>query len=265
LRTPLAYNLTRKEIHYRHDAFSAGLEAAGFAVRDQVGRPQAGDVLLIWNRYGAMHDIATQFELQGGIVLVAENGYVGPGGISPHSMNPRSIFALARGAHNGAGRWSVGEARFHALGVTLKAWRKTGEHVLVCPNRSFGKPGMIMPREWAHDVCKALAASTKREIRLRPHPGNSPPSIPLADDLRGAWAVVIWASSAGVHALLAGVPVFQFAPHWICEDAAAKPGTNLEDPQMDETARLRAFERLAWAQWSIDEIQTGEPIRRLLA
>jgi hypothetical protein len=29
-------------------------------------------------------------------------------------------------------------------------------------------------------------------------------------------------------------------------------------------ARLAMFRRLAWAQWTLDEIKTGEPIRRLV-
>ena len=257
-----AWNLTRGDAHYRHDMFSAGLRAAGYDV--QKGTPGSvgrGDALLIWNRYGDWHDRATRFEAAGGTVYVAENGYLGPGGISPHAMNPRQIYALAAGGHNGQGRIPEGgPERFAALGVDLAPWRADGGHVLVCPNRSFGIPGMMMPPGWPADVCKRLQRLTRREVRLRPHPGNEQPKKPLADDLAGAWAVVIWSSSAGVHALVAGIPVICEAPRWICREASWYIDEIDNPPQPD---RLGALQRMAWAQWSIEEIASGEPFRLL--
>lgn len=267
----LAWNLTRKEIHYRHDAFTAGLRAAGYDVRS--GPPQGGpgDVLLIWNRYGEMHSLATQFEAAGGTVVVAENGYLGPGGISPHAMHPRQIYALAVGGHNGQGRIPEGgPERFAALGVDLKPWRADGGHVLVCPNRSFGIPGRMMPSAWGADVCTRLAKLTQREIRLRPHPGNGQPKKPLAADLAGAWAVVIWSSSAGVQALVEGIPVICEAPYWLCKGAACSVLSDIRTEILEILVpdgmpdRLSAMQGLAWAQWHISEIEDGTAFRALL-
>ena len=261
-----AWSLIRRDPCYRRDAFAQGLVAAGGDVRH--GAPAScapGDVLVIWNRYDETHRLATQFEAGGGIVLVAENGYLGPRGLSPHGMDPRVIYALAVGGHNGAGRWVEGGAeRFEQLGVALQPWRTEGAHVLVCPNRSFGIPGQMMPPHWAADVCKRLHGVSGREIRLRPHPGNAPARRPLAADLAGAWAVVIWSSSAGVQALLAGIPVICEAPRWICKGATAIGIASVAQPYHDDAARRHALQRLAWAQWHVAEIATGEPFRRLL-
>ena len=261
---PCAYNLTRREVHYRHDAFSAGLAAAGYQVREGAqpqGRP--GDVLVVWNRYGHYHEAASRFEAGGGTVIVAENGYLAPGGGSPHGLNPRTWFALGRGAHNDSTAVPEGgPERWTALGVDLKPWRRDGRHVLVCPNRSFGTPGRIMPPDWGNDVCRRLAKLTKREIRLRAHPGNDAPKKPLAEDLRDCWAMVIWASSAGVHALVAGIPVICESPKWICKPASWFLAEIENPPQPD---RLGAMQRLAWAQWSVAEIAAGTAFRRLLA
>lgn len=265
----VAYNLTRREIHYRHDAFSAGLRAAGYEVRSgnaALGAP--GDVLLIWNRYGPYHDIATRFEARGGTVIVAENGYLGPGGVSPHAMNPREWYALGRGAHNDAGAVPEGgPERWEALGVDLKPWRTEGGHVLVCPNRSFGIPERMMPPNWPSDVCNRLRKLTQREVRLRPHPGNGPAKKPLAEDLAGAWACVIWSSSAGVHALIAGVPVICEAPYWIAKGAADKYLECVEkvDDRGGLQTREAAMRRLAWGQWHLSEVESGEPFARLIA
>jgi hypothetical protein len=265
---PIAYNLTRREIHYRHDAFSAGLRTAGFEVRsDYSSGGGTGNVLLIWNRYGQYHEIATRFEKTGGTVVVAENGYLGPGGISPHSMDPRTVYALAIGGHNGSGHISEGgPERWHALGVELKPWREDGGHVLVCPNRSFGQPGFIMPSDWANEICARLAKLTKREIRLRPHPGNSPPGKPLAEDLAGAWACVIWQSSAGVHSLVAGVPVICLSPAWICKAAADSHLECVEkvDDRGGLQPREQAMQQLAWGQWHLSEIEDGTAFTHLL-
>lgn len=256
-----AYNLTRREVHYRHEAFSAGLRAAGYEVRRET--PVAvmpGDLLLIWNRYGQYHDIATRFEKLGGTVVVAENGYLGKDG------NGNQLYALAQHAHNGRGQWNGGgPERFAALGIELKPWREDGGHILVCPNRSFGMPGMIMPCDWANDVAKRLKKLTGREIRVRPHPGNVPAKKPLADDLAGAWAVVIWGSSAGVHALVAGIPVICESPYWICKEAAGR-FEHIEHPAQFGWGRGRghALQELSWAQWTLDEIQSGEAFDHLL-
>ena len=265
----LAWNLTRQEMHYRHGAFTHGLRTAGYDVRsDYSAGGGRGNVLLIWNRYGQYHDIATRFEATGGTVLVAENGYLGPDGISPHAMNPRTMYALGRGAHNDSTAIPEGgPERWAALGVDLAPWRTVGEHILVCPNRSFGIPERMMPPNWPIDVCNRLRKLTKREIRLRPHPGNSPAKKPLAEDLAGAWATVIWSSSAGVHSLIAGGPVICCAPHWICKGAADAHLECVEkvDDRGGLQTREEAMQRLAWGQWHLSEIESGASFRALLA
>jgi len=58
------------------------------------------------------------------------------------------------------------------------------------------------------------------------------------------------------------------APHWICEGAAYVSYAALEagDPALNaDSWRLAAMQRMAWAQWSLAEIASGEPFRRLLA
>lgn len=256
-----AYVGIRTEPHYRRDAFIAGLSAAGYEIAPGPAQGRPGDLYVIWNRYSEWHNQACRFEAAGGTVIVAENGYVGKGGVSPHSMKDRDPYALARSYHNDATVIPEGgPERWDALGVDLKPWRTGGQHVLVCPNRSFGIPGRMMPSDWANDVVRRLAKLTQREIRVRPHPGNSAPKKPLADDLAGAWCTVIWSSSAGVHSLIAGVPVICEAPYWIAKGAAGINIAQIESPPMPD--RLPALRRLAWAQWSLAEITAGAPFAR---
>ena len=263
-----AYCLVREQPWYRREAFTAGLKAAGHAVSlRQPERMDRDTVLVIWNRYGGNHELALEVERKGGTVLVAENGYLGAGGTSPKfdvhpaGPQPEHYYALARGYHNDDARSVAGvAARFPALGVAVKPWRTAGDHVLVCPNRAFGPPERAMHPDWATRCADRLSKHTRRPIHVRRHPGNDAPRRALAADLEGAWACVVWSSSCGVHALLQGVPVFAEAPHWILKGAAS--AGPLDAPTLPE--REPHLERMAWAQWRIDEIASGAAFRHLL-
>jgi hypothetical protein len=276
-----AYCLIRQQPWYRREAFVRGLEADGNIVN--AGRPARVDaqtLVLMWNRYGELHDLACRVEKAGGTVLVAENGYLGRGGsvpkwdVHPRGPRPDGYYALAIGGHNGSGTWkSGGPERWERLGIELKPWRTEGGHVLICPSRSFGRPDTTMPATWVERIAAELRKYTKREIRIRKHPGNNAPERPLAEDLKDAWAVVIWASSAGVHALIAGIPVVCMAPWWICKNAAIDDIHQVDAFDLSQPwermgadgTRLEAMQRLAWAQWTIEEIAGGEPFRYLLS
>ena len=269
---PRAWCQIREQPHYRREAFVAGLKAVGYTVKggDPGADVAAGDVLVIWNRYSHWEQMALQFERRGGRVVVAENGYLGARGTTPKfdvaagDVRPEHYYALAIGGHNGAGAWPTDDgSRWRALGVELKPYRRQGEHVLVCPQRGIGAKTYAQRPEWAADVCKRLHAVTRRPLRVRPHPGLGPGATPIAQDLENCWAVVTWASGAGIHALVAGVPVFAEAPSWILMDAAERELATIETPACRD--RLPAFERLACAQWRVAEIESGEAFRRLLA
>jgi len=236
-------------------------------VDDLVGPGRKGDLLVIWNRYGAGNGHAERFEREGGTVLVAENGYLGRGGtapkfdVHPGGPEPHHYYALARGWHNGRGTWPVGgPERWEALGVSLTNERGDG-HVLVCPNRSFGVAPAVMPPDWADRTAERLRKQTKREVRVRRHPGNDAPKVPLARDLENCWAVVIWSSGAGVQALIRGIPVYVEAPFWICRGARALGP--IDEPVGPDP--MPALVGMSWAQWALSELESGAPFRALLS
>ena len=86
--------------------------------------------------------------------------------------------------------------------------------------------------------------------------------VKLEDDLRDAWACITWGSGAALKALTLGIPVFHGMPNWIGAGAALPMHADLEHPARGD--RLPAFRRLAWAMWNLQEIESGEPFRRLL-
>lgn len=265
-----AYNCLRAAPWYRRQAFDEGLKRAGYEVFPGPPTSSArGDLLLVWNRYGNSHEQASRFERGGGTVLVCENGYLnGDGGspkfaVHPRGPKPTDYYAIGMGFHNDAGRVPAGgPERWTALGVSLKPWRQDGGHILVCANRSFGVAERVMPQDWAVRTAERLKKITKRPVRVRLHPGNDAPRTPLQRDLEGAWAMVIWSSSSGVHALVEGIPVFCLAPYWIAKGATCADLGLVDTPPLPD--RLPALQRMAWGQWQLQEVEAGMAFRLLL-
>jgi hypothetical protein len=246
--------LRLRRSHYtRWQFFERGLRRLGFAVGDNPNSPRPGDVLVMWNRFPHNERWAKEFESVGAVVIIAENGWIG-------KIDDCRPIALARSHHNGAGWWPMGAGdRWPRFGVALAPWRQDGEHILVLPQRGYGEAGVAMPPSWAAMVQQRLRALTRRKVVLRRHPGVEQPDDP---DFSGAWAAVTWASGAGIKALAAGVPVFHEMPHWLGAPAARFGIDAIETPVMPD--RLPMFRRLAWAQWSPHEIETGEALAPLI-
>lgn len=233
----------------------AGLERCGYRVTfERPAQPAPGDVLLIWNRYGHWHDMASRFAARGCAVLVAENGYLGRDWRGGH------WYALARDYHNGAGRWPVVPGRWASWGVELAPWREAGDELVLLNTRGIGPRGVAQPASWLREVVAALT-SAGHAVRVREHPGERP-AVPLEDDLARAWAVVTWGSGGALKALTWGVPVFYGFPCWIGAPAGRLLGPAVLAPRCGD--RLPMFERLAGAMWNTEELATGAPFRALL-
>lgn len=248
-----ALSLLRDSLHYRADAFRSGLRAQGFEVVDALPKPGPEDLLLTWNRGGGRDSLARQFEAAGARVVVAENGYLGK------TWRGNKWFALALGHHCGAGAWHVGGSeRWDSLEVDLEAWRDGGTQTLVLEQRGIGEPGVASPYRWADAVAPSVRG------RIRRHPGAEPPSCTLRDDLADVRQVVTWSSGAALLALMMGVPVFHAFPRWIGAPAARPLSDFALGPLRDDAARLAMFRRLAWAQWTLAEVESGYAFERLL-
>ena len=102
-----------------------------------------------------------------------------------------------------------------------------------------------MPAGWPED------ARRRHGGRIRAHPGKYR-GTPLEVDLASAGRVVTWGSGAAIHALLMGIPVTSEMPDWIGHQGNTDAG------------RLDMLRRLAWAQWTLDEIASGEAFRWML-
>lgn len=258
---PNAVILLRKEPPYRRAAVECGLLRLGYSLADRLAgaRPTGpDDLLVLWNlKAGLDEDQAMLWEQRGGTVVVMENGYA--------ARTEKTHYAISTHGHNGSGWFPMvgGDDRFAKLGLPIKdEVRRPGGEVLVCGQRGVGSRLMRSPPEWAQATARRFGG------RVRPHPGNFAPKVPLSADMALARAVVIWSSACGVWAMLEGLPVIYAAPHWICEDAAT-PMQWVADAKAVEppyfATREDALQRMAHGQWHHEEIATGEPFARMKA
>lgn len=227
----------RYTVPERRRAFQDGLRALGYdTVESITSSPGKKDILVTWNRIGPGDAAARAFATAGRPVIVAENASWG------NAFAGERWYTLALNFHNKAGCFPIGAPeRWDALGITLARWRTGGETVIL-PQRGIGPAGIAMPHSWGR----------KLTGRIRPHPGRNQNPIPLEEDLRCAGKVITWGSGAAIKALIMGIPVESHMPGWI----GAQDNT--------DEGRLAMFRRLAWAQWTLDEIRCGDPFRHLL-
>ncbi len=230
---PVAWLNERTKIAGRKEALVEGLRACGYAVREGVPNTVAGDLLVTWNRFGPSELAARAFERAGRKVVVLENA-------NWNGLVPGRWLQVAPGRHNTAGIARVGSAsRWDALNFPLEPWRETQGEVVALAQRGIGSPPTAMPKDWP----------SRQRCRVRRHPGRGATVEELRQDLSRCSKVVTWGSGAAILALAWGIPVESHMPNWIGEQDNTDAG------------RLEMFRRLAWTQWRIEEIGSGEAFR----
>jgi len=240
----------REALHYRRECFCAGLQELGYQIFEQHPHhshrfftPAPDDVLVIWNRYGHGDTMAREFEAVGAKVIVVENGYLGKDWLGGQ------WYAMALNHHNGAGRTPYnGPERWDSLGVELPAYREGGAEVVLLPQRGIGEPGVAMPGNWTETAQELFPGA-----RVRKHPGKNE-TLDVVEDCRNARHVVTHGSGAGIKCLAAGIRCVSTWPRWI----------GYEGCGLLQDTRLGMFRRLAWAQWTLDEVKNGRAFDALL-
>jgi hypothetical protein len=164
------------------------------------------------------------------------------------------------------------------LGIRMRNWRTTGNHILLCLQRNGGwSMGNMSVVDWAISTISELRNYTDRPIVIRPHPGDkraaayindfskfnsihnitvSNSTAPLIRDLKGSWAAVAHNSSPTVGAALEGVPIFVTDPaRSQCRDIANTDLSQIETPIMPD--RLPWLQRISPFHWSHEDLVSG--------
>lgn len=225
------FNALRPEPHYRREAFDRGLQAAGYTKADNW---MQADVYLSWSRYGTREIQADAVEARGGRVLIAENATWG------NDFCGGNWYSIWPSFHNRSDciRYG-GPERWDSLGIVLEPWRKGGTEIVGLQQRGIGPRGT--PKNWIPPGCD----------RIRKHPGTKP-CVPLEKDLSKASEVRTWGSGAAIKALMWGIPCRGHMPKWCGAQDNSDHG------------RLEMLRRLAWAQWTLEEIRKGDPFRWII-
>lgn len=174
----------------------------------------------------------------------------------------QSHFRVTRNAMQHSGEGESDGKRFQALGIPVKPWRKSGKHIVLCPQSAHFMRLSGYYGDWTADTVVALNKVTDRPMRIRLWSADKAKlAATLQDDLIGAHCLVTWSSAAAVTALLSGVPVICTGP------SACRPLSGaLDDPE-----NLPMPERMNWAgvladnQFTMRELSDGTAWRMLNA
>lgn len=233
------FSLIGVEVAHRNGAFYRG-EIEDFDFIVSIGMRAAAPAVRAYTQHGIP-------------AVVADWGYLKR--VSEPSEAERGYYQVGIGGLNAVPPFDCPSDRFDALGLTVAP--RGGDpkgYVLVC--------GQV-PGDAAHGMDANAYISWLRETIsqypeavYRPHPrgGVDLPGIeshtgPLSEALAGARLVVTWNSNVGHDALLAGVPVVAHGPAAYSELA----GETL--PSVDP--RREYFHRVAYGQWTLDEMRSG--------
>jgi len=165
------------------------------------------------------------------------------------------------------------------LNLTLKPWRTQGNHILICLQRHGGwSMGGLSVQAWLDQtIIQIRQYSRKRPILVRTHPGDKKiksilkinhknvhlsTNERLVDDLRNAWATVVYNSSPSVASIIEGIPAFvtDTSPqHSQTYEVANTDLSRLENPEMPD--RQSWIEKISMCHWNFEELRSGEAWR----
>jgi len=155
---------------------------------------------------------------------------------------------------DGGARWR------ERWGQLLEPWRSGGEYVLLIGQVPGDSAlGGLDVGAWIQDMVRQLV-TLGRQVRVRPHPMVHRPERTLAGDLAGAALCVTFNSTAGVEAVLAGVPTVTLE-----EGAMAWDVTGHALDAVVRPAREAWAHALAWTSYTLEEIAAGVPWEHLAA
>ncbi len=145
--------------------------------------------------------------------------------------------------HNGEGDYP--NDRLKKLNLDIVDPNKLGNYIILSePSETMKK--IYNKPNWVNDTKKILKTYTDRQLIVH----NKFSKESLDDLLKNAWAFVSLQSTAGFKAMLNGVPAY-FTDHSLMNVANLK---DIENPIID----YKIFNNLAYGQWTLDEISSGE-------
>lgn len=161
------------------------------------------------------------------------------------------------------------------LNLDLKPYRQNGNHILICLQRNGGwsMKGLDVIK-WLTQTISQIKSVSNRPIVIRSHPGDKKiksflnikqknvtlsNNLSLKDDLKNAWATVVYNSSPSVASIIEGVPAFLTDPqpeYSQSLEVANLNIANIENPELKD--RQSWIEKLSMCHWNFEELRSGE-------
>jgi len=161
------------------------------------------------------------------------------------------------------------------LNVNLKPWREHGDHILLCLQRNGGwsMRGLDV-MEWMNKTILDIRNYDKhRPIVVRTHPGDKKiksylrinyknvrlsSNRDIVEDLKGAWATVIYNSSPGVASALEGIPVIITDPKLGYSQAESVSNLGIDKIKNPiKPDREQWIQKLCMSHWNFEELKDG--------
>ena len=228
---------------------------------------EPSDVAIIFGVYKSLVPISWprghvfQLQRQNNLdVVVLETGYINRGDGEHHH------YAAGFNGLNGRADFrnkGMPPDRWRKLGVELKPWRK-GSHIVLCGQVPWdGSIDHIDYMKWLQDTVDVLRATNRLVVfrphpkaRLNPIPGFDYSTEPLLTDLQNAHCVVACNSNACVEGVIEGVPAIVTDEGSMVWSIASHSLGEVDSPKMED--REQWASDLAYAQWTLDEMRSGE-------
>lgn len=270
-------------------AFRQSVIDAGHQVVD--GNWDMPDVAVIWSVlwYGRMAQNAKvweHFTKKGKPVIVLEVG-----GLIRNRTWKVGVNGINGEAYFGHETDNTSD-RLTKLKLKMQPWRPRTyqpKYILVLGQNANSHQWRDMPpmQDWVEEVITKIRTVTDRDIRVRPHPRstleqswiketirnyndvyfNQPRQVAGTYDdfdfdkqLNDAWCVVNWSSNPATQAALNGVPIFT-GPESLAAPVANLNLKRIEDPDMPD--RQQWANNIAYTEWTVEEIASGEPLERI--
>ena len=145
--------------------------------------------------------------------------------------------------HDGSGNNS--SDRLNKLNLKFKEKKKKGEYIILSEPSDVMK-NFYNVNSWVDETAKLITNFSDRELIIH----NKFSKKPLDHLLKNAWAFVSLQSTAGFKAMIQGVPAY-------FTDSSLKNISNIEEIEKHEI-NYSIFNNLAYSQWTLDEIKSGE-------
>ena len=277
-------------------AFASGVRASGDEVVDAVSATtdhSQMDAFLTWNGLkNQMKPIADAYKAAGKKVVILETPLMN------RDVDPRDYASGRLGINHIVYSYgdfnipeSAGPERFEKLGIELLPWRKKGDHIVIAMQLSDDTSICGVDFfAWIENCIKQLREHTSRPIVLKSHPMiesnlNHPVRAMEAarlqdmstrlnfeifksnlDDSRfdlldNCWAVVCLTTGLAIDCVIRGIPVIATHPGNFMYPIQSNEILEIENPRMGD--RQPWFNRLAYAQWSIEEAESGVAWRHI--